>query len=210
MATEDFTGYTPEDPNSDFTITASKIAFDTMTAAVDAYVRDNKGSGYFGDFEHLLSGEYTSVTVANYMSVGFWGLSSVSAAHTVTEMNTENDGLILYGNYNGTNVRYYIKDFTNDNSDIWASGAIGTQYWFTVERAGTTLTCKIYSDSGRTTLVDTLTLTCNSTTQQYIYGLLGQGGAGSQTTTGFTENLDLQEVVAGIKASPLTLMGVGI
>jgi len=50
---EDFTTYTEVDSNDHIAVTANHIDFDAY-ANEDAYLYDDKGVDYFGDFEHRI------------------------------------------------------------------------------------------------------------------------------------------------------------
>jgi len=212
MATEDLTTYTEVDPESDLTVTSSKVDIDTMDFDYDAYVRADKGANHFGDFEHLVTSEFTAYS-ALWTTSCFWALGDGVGDVSYTDMNTVNKGLFARMRWTGSAVEARLKDCTNDNTDVWAGASTATPYYMTIERSGTTLTCKIYSDASRTTLEDTLSITCGTDLYRYIFATMAGGSStGSREYTGYVEDLDLQEAAAptGTKASPLTLMGVGI
>ena len=75
--------------------------------------------------------------------------------------------------------------------DIYVDGgSTSNLLYFTFKREGTTATCDIYSDSGRTTLVDSLSITCETGTKQYLYAINVWGETGQTTTiTGYVQNL---------------------
>lgn len=196
MATEDLTTYTEVDPNSDLTVTASKIQVDTMGSNYDVYLRADKGVDHFGDFEHLVTAEFTSNNGTTYCLNGYWGLTSSAGIVSLVDMNTANEGLLAYEIWTGSVIELVLKDYTNDNVDIWTGASFATPYYMTIERFSTTLTCKIYSDSSRTTLVDTLSITCSTDLYRYIFATMGHGETTSgRAYSGYVDNLDLQEVV---------------
>lgn len=186
---EDFTTYTEVDPNSDFTITSSKIAVDGLRRDAAAYVYKDMGSGHFGDFEHLLK-ITKSASFEDFAVLGWWGLSNV--ATTFYGMDVANVGLVLLA-YSATTELVEMRDFDTGGVDYMAGG--DATKWLTVERAGTTATCKIYSDAERTSLDDTLSITCATTTYQYILGTFSRESSnnGEVEAYGDIEDLDLQE-----------------
>ena len=205
-AFEDFTTYTEVDPNSDITVTSSKLDVDTMRRDALSYVRKDKGSGHFEDFEHLVTIPLTSVS-ADHMGLGHWVIANSSDTHVQRDDN--NDGLSITSyRWPTATYRIFLKDHTNDGEDFYVT-SINTTYYLTIERSSTTCTCKIYSDVSRETLLDTLTITCGTGTYQYIYGISSRENpsSGSRTATGYTENLDLQEAAPANPTSQGIIFG---
>jgi len=187
---EDFTGYTEVDSAGDLTVTASKIDVSSMRQDAVSYVRDDKGAGHFGDFEHLFKVVATSGDGETALMV-VWGVTN--GASTLMDVITANVGLVIYGFRDpSNNFELRIKDYDSDSYDSYDLDW-GT-YWCTVERDSTTGTNKIYDDAERTSLVDTLSCTVAVTTYQYIFGLMSYNNpGGSPAITGSVEDLDLQE-----------------
>jgi len=206
-ATEDFTTYTETDPTSKITVTAAKVDVAAIAEETTAYVSKDYTSAHFaGDFTHYVEVYQNSSTVTGIASV-VWGLSNssfITVAGTNPVGTTINHHLRMYeetasaaslflGAYNGSTV-------TDTNLTL----SLNTPYYLTVvrdEAVGSfgTLYCYIYSDSGRTTLVDTLTVTIPTakTDFQYLTAFGNWGSAaGSYTWTGYIQNLDLNEATA--------------
>lgn len=62
-----------------------------------------------------------------------------------------------------------------------------------LERSGTTLTAKIYSDNQFSTLLDTLTVTTTTTTHRYLYaGISYNSGVSGTTFSGEIKSLDIE------------------
>ena len=191
--TEDFTDYTEVDEGSDMTVTASKIAVSTMERGRNSYVDDSKGSDHFGNFEHLVKLVWTSRS-DQYAKAAFWALHN--GRHTLTSMGLYNEGLAVYMYTNGSwHDTLTLTDYTNDNGDTYDIGVdqLPKTYYCTIERDGTTLTCKIYSDASRTNLLDTLSITCGTTAYEYVSGVANGVISGSMSLTFDVEDLDLQE-----------------
>jgi hypothetical protein len=191
MAYEDFTTFTEVDPGGWVTVTASRCNVVNADTDLLYYVRADRGAGHFGDFERLLTFHLGSGSKNS--RGGTWGVSNGASAYV--DMAGANDGIAHFvarystGAYNNSFI-----DFTNDNSDSFTP-TINTTYYFTFKRAGTTFTCKVYSDAARTNLLDTLSFVCGTTTYRYIYGIVGwhdtpHGGADLDY---YSENLSLQE-----------------
>jgi len=187
MALEDFTTYDEVDSDGDLTVAENTITIVTMRQDAVSWVSEDKGANHFGDFEHLIDTKITGIT--NGFTI-YWGISDGAA--TYGDMDTANEGMAAYINVYATDIKIRIADFTNSNNDFY-TGAKDTAYYYKIERNGTTLTNKIYSDSARTVLVDTLTITCTNTTYSDIIvcGSLDLGAA--PTCDGTINDLDLQE-----------------
>jgi len=87
--------------------------------------------------------------------------------------------------------------YTLSLNDVGGAGGTGysispnVYYYLTMQRTGTTLTLKIYSDSSRTVLLTTLTRTgCQTTAWEYLYGCAGQYYASSDGVLGATGGVE--------------------
>jgi hypothetical protein len=208
MATEDFTGYSKNDPNSKFTITAAKCLGTLADNADDCYCYDDKGAGHFdGDFTHIVEmscsvgtgGEAHPWAVANDIG-GYFGLVQGSKDALLVKCRGR-------GAYNTWSlVQLDGGDDSNlDTSDSngWDGGHEDPIYCEVDrdEAVGTygTITVDIYSDSGRSTHEDTLSVTIATETNdfQYIYAWMIENNASDITC--YSKDLDLQEAAAGLE-----------
>lgn len=192
---EVFTSYTETDPNSHITITSgAQIDFSGLTADEEAYVYKDKGASHFdGDFVHYFTARIDS-GAGSYSKAVVWGLSNV-----VDDMQGASDCVNVRFNQNGgTPVFQLIERDGGAQTNGISSATISydTEYWFEVERVDSTdtLTCKIYTDSSRTTQHGS-TLTANLTGSEvdwrYIYALASANTATSNTCSGFVKDLGL-------------------
>jgi len=194
MAYEDYTTYTDVDTENDFTITANKIEVDTIRRGVASWIVKDKGAGHFTDFEHLLKCTWIADS-SDKSECGIWGLTN--ANFTQEEMETNSEGILLRQFYKTTGLLHQIRltDMSLLNSDIFDS-VLGTPYYYEIERIDTTLTTRIYDDSNRTNLVDTLVIVCENGAKRYILACFSRADTVSfpnVTQTLDIENLDLQE-----------------
>lgn len=196
-AYEDFTTYTEVDEDGDITVTATKSDVSTMRRDALSYVKYDYGASYFGDFEHYVD-IHLGANCAQYSSIAIWSLTTTSTNNTIQDCLDNDDGFgvyIYHTNVFGT-IGLYINDYTNDNSDNYSGLVVNTSYYLIVSRSGTTATCKIYSSSGRDAgdLVDTISITCNSTAQRYLFVTMSREGstATEAVLDCYTENLDLE------------------
>lgn len=192
MAIENFTTYTENDTSGTITVTSSKIDVSAIPEQDDDYVVKDKGANHFdGDFEHLTEAYINSSTVNGIHAI-VWGMANVS-----NMVSTDGNAKLFVRAYDDTSAQFTCG---YESAQDVGSVSANTLYYLKVVRdeavgANGTLYCYIYSDSGRTTLVDTLVQALASKTDfRYIYGFANYGNeVGAYTWTGYSQNLDLQE-----------------
>lgn len=185
--TEDFTAFTEVDSAGDIAVTASKVSWDTMRNDAHSYVYKDYGVDHFGDFEHLLTINTSSVSGADG-EAHFWSMAN-QAAQTFMDLYYVG-GFCLFHNEWGDYLE--LAKFNPWAEQHWAI-TVPYTYYVTIARSGTTLSCKIYSDASRTTLLATLSVTVPATAFRYLAVGCSLGGSGADNVTGYSENLDLQE-----------------
>jgi len=204
---EDFTTYTEDDPESVVTVTSSKISWSGLDRPAGTRVYADKGAGHFGDFEHLITVQ-CSESVGGHYSVYWMLCNSPSGDHYTYPNNSVHVETHAVSNY----YRIILQEFDDENNpqyDYTGLLDLGAAYYLTIERDGTDLTCKVYADSERTNLMNTLYLTnVTETTFRYVYGMSSYGGgSGDWDMAGYSENLDLQE--AGVTEKTASDSGTG-
>lgn len=196
MGKENYTAYAKVDPNNRYTVTSNNIDVAGLLRNESAWVVDDKGVNHFnGDLEHLVDTEVNSSDsnaifvpwmlankvddwngVLSDAGEDFLALMCIRAAIRVQECIGTS---LISDEYLGVFTTYYHKLKRNE--------AIGTYGQ---------LQCFIYSDSERTSLLDTLSLTLRAKNDfQYVYGVNSANNATTPSITGSVSNLDLQEVV---------------
>ncbi len=192
-ATEDLTTWTETDASSKLTVTSSTAAF-ANTMGSTANITKDYGASHFGDFEHLFQAKISERAING--AANPWAMG---AASTGTEFRVD---------FTATTTVYLWAGLSNDS---YSSLTAATDYYYKVKRAGSTLYLYIYSDSGRSTLVDTLSVSCATTAYRWLT-MLGSGGFGN--TTFYSKDLDLQEgaastIVLGFKGMPTSVVSAG-
>ena len=157
MANLDLTTFTEVDSAGDITVTSAQAAFDTMRRDAVSYVYDDLGAGYFTDFHLEFEVKIDSVS-------GFTGhvlLAGISnTVGTFDDQLTANDGIMFTVYSDSGALRFDLDCRSTDDTDSYVDGGTSSNLLYcTFERVGTAATIKIYSDCGRTTLVDTLSIT---------------------------------------------------
>ena len=210
MATEDFTTYTETDADSKLSVLAS-IA--TFTAAATRYKTYNlyydKGAGHFGNFTHLITIlTHNNTAGGTSMETTHWMVSNQTGDGRAGEVSTHGLQVYSYG-YTGSPYQFAVYDHNSGNADYYI--ATPASLWYcTISRSSTTLQMLIYSDSGRTSLTDTVSVSCETTTYRYISAISGynDGVGTTETDNAYTKDLDLQESVAAT-VKQLAALGVG-
>lgn len=195
MANEDFNTYTEVDPGAVITISVdgSRVTVDNFQRNSDSWVIDDKGSAHFDtDFTHLFNIKITAISGSPIYT--FWHLSNYVADWFFQRQNNKD---FLTCRIGGASL--FLQEFANGSiiTDAFAY-SLNTDYYITITRDETagTLTALIYTDSDRTILVDTLTLTLQENEDfQYIFSTLSYNNATGNPMDGFMENLNLGEVI---------------
>jgi len=206
-AYEDFTdvSWVEVDPNNHISVaSATHIDVDGLTRSEDAYFYNDKGTDYFGDFEHLIDAR--SFVSSNYPVIVFWclsndiddvyGLKGASKTHIYVQFgrSASGDKISLVESYSGSN---YASQYVY---------SLNTWYYFRIKKTGTALTCRIWTsssardnnDTGDASYKTELSLTLQADhSLRYIFAVNSNNkpatdGVGSADI----ENLDLQEVVS--------------
>ena len=188
MAYEDLTTFTEVDPSNHWSQTATRNTGNPIIDVENSYVYKDYGVDYFGDYKHHVDACLTTsgAFLMGRPNIGVWGVTDNPGAY---EDLTEGQIVAFYRINGGTKL--YLEDIGNSNNDSYVIG-VGTVYYLIIERSGSTCTCKIYSDSDRTALLDTLSITCQTTLLQYLMaGFAPHGTSGSSSVTGYSENFDL-------------------
>jgi len=220
MAYENFTGYTEEDPNEKITVAANTVSWEELSRDEAAYVYKDFGADYFAG--------YFSINLAVYTDDHDVSGTGSVAAFALTNLVDDLRGIfvadgdyiaISHAAYIGGHYRItliVINDGASGGSDNTAKYAIELDktYYLTLIRNETvgdygTLYLLIYSDSGRTDLIDTLTVTLQKKVDfRYLFAVVTQDDGGSQWHTGATMNLELTANVSVPTVVTLPVTGI--
>ena len=195
--TEDLTTYTEVDEGSDLTVTSTKVDISTIQMNRLSYVRRDMGSVCIGDFDIDFTCRITTdLSGTSWRCLALSDTTSTSR----TTMDSNNTGIAFDYNRYFAGPQWRLRDEENSQSDVTANFAAPQTRYMTVARTGTALTAQIYTDSGRTTLEDTLSLTSGTDTYQYLYAFMNHNDDTffpTNATSGFTENFELNSLCAG-------------
>ncbi len=195
LGLQDYTTFTEKDLSGELTVIANRVTFTALAIDEDVYVGKDFGVDNFGDFIHRLKvsiDEFTHNASGQSGTVNLYSLCDTEL-YTTIPINSSGHGLVIYaGTTNGVDYYITVLDVGASTSDQYVAPTPPYDRWLEVEKAGTTITVKIYSDAF-STLVDTLTITGEDIIFRYLGALGGwnQGGADPDTATGYVENLTL-------------------
>lgn len=207
---EDFTTFTEVDTGTKISVdSATKISWNELNMAVDAYCYSDKGDAHFNDDWSILFEGQFSDTPGGW-TVGWW--------LAITDVLDDAKG-IFYADGEVQGVRYYNDGAPSDSiqiiyyhdqassADTWAGPSASTTYYHTFERdydggvGNGQLVNYIRTGSHVGVLQDTLTLNLPAQDDlRYVMVPLTYNGGyvHDDEFDGFTENLDLNEAAGGI------------
>lgn len=209
MALEDFTTYTEVDPDTCLTVTANKIAAVDLDGDFDTYVYADKGASHFGaTFDHDF--KFTTGAHSAQAWAIVWAVSN-SVDDALNWYSDQDEALVCWLGVDAD--RIILWNMEDRSSDYWDLGSdwAGIPYYLSANRTSeTTMSIRIYSDSGRTTLIDTISVSVTSGRRyRYVFGLNSRNaGTGGKNCTLDVEDLDLQEG-ASATAFPANLLLLG-
>ena len=185
--------FTEVDTNSKLTVTATKATGADVDADEDVYLYADKGAGYFNaldiDFELYLAS--TSDNGA------FGGMAITNTVNDISGLATT-DIVVFIAKAGGTSTINLVRG-ANVATDAAPDTIIfaDTVYYCTLTRVAGNDSCvvTIYSDAGRVTLLDTLTVAGYSTTKyRYVFGFINWNTAtGGENFDGYVQNLEFGE-----------------
>lgn len=187
---EDLTTFTKVDSNSDITVTANRLDFDSMRRDATAYVYKDYGVDFFMDFE--IEFEF-AITTGGYTSqVVFAAVCNTPG--TLVDIDGTRDAITIFSYVYGGGAGIYLFDYDNYVNDYYQHNlsVIGPIYC-TFTRSGTTATLAMYTDVAKTILLDTLSVTCTAAPYRYltVCASLGAGVDPAYTQTGYTEDFKI-------------------
>jgi hypothetical protein len=185
---EDLTTYSEVDGNAKLTVTSTTATLSGGTDNTLYSLYKDKGADYFDaldfDFEFRLN---TTVQTDSMIALSLVNTATPST-YSYGASGADDLHIGLYW-YNALFLRLIKGQWVAQDN---YNASVNTTYYCTVTRdaGGDVITLKVYSDSARTTLLDTLTLSGFSGLKwRYIYAL---------TTTKWNENNALNGVVANV------------
>lgn len=198
---EDWTGYIETDTSNILTVIANKITIVDLTRSTDSWVENDFGASHFGTtgIDHDISSEASTFNNNSDPVIYIWGLSNDSQV----EDNADPMIVLRMQDRAGSLMRYRIEidDGAVDEIDQSINLSLSTRYFDTILRESTGTDVKVYSDSDRTTLLDTLSVSQGSSSFQFMAQAFSKPGSGSSKSSGIIYDLDLNEAAAPAAAN---------
>jgi hypothetical protein len=193
MAIENLTTYTAVGSAGVFTLDSSAATFTAMRRDDVSYAYYDFGVGHFSDFDIDFEMQITAVTGTISQTI----LCSVSnIIGTFNDQFSGNDGIVVYAYGNSNSLDFRISDQNTDNTEAYNDGGTSSDLLYcSFKRNGTIATLDIHSDSARTSgsLIDALSITCETGAKQYLYVLVSRdsGASPADSATGYTQNFEI-------------------
>lgn len=146
--------FTESDPGDHLAVHANRLDFEAH-GDEDCYLYHDFGDNFFADFTHNIDVKMLHMDI--YGRGAFWMLSD--AVDDMKGLRTANKTHIAAFMYKGLSEdpAIFLREFyDNKYYDMYYDLVEDTWYYLTIAKVGKTLTCKIYSDTARTTLITTL------------------------------------------------------
>lgn len=190
QANEDFTTFTEVDGSGVLTVTPSKITGVNVDRDLDAYVSKDKGVDNYNKIDINFELFMDSASVDNTETNGAIALT-VSAVGDITNFGTS-DIVVISREFSGPNTIRLWRG--NKVAEDTFTMSLDTIYYCTLLRTANsdTVTVEIYSDSDRTTLLDTLSLSGfgTGTKYRYLYGSVNYNtGHTGRDWDGYSQNM---------------------
>ena len=194
---QNYTLFTEVDANNYFTFNATRINSTNIPRnAANHYVYRDYGVNYFTNYSIRLDAR---VTAKDSGSIGCVGILA-AFGNTLGDLATVGSEQLLafyISGATGEPVKLYVSDWQTGVEKYTASTnalSVGTTYYLTLNRSGTTMTAYIYTDSARTTLLETVTRTGVATTPwRYFYAAQSCQYDDNSDMSFYAENLDIYE-----------------
>lgn len=189
---EDFTTYTEVDPNNHIALVGTDHIDFQGYRNEDCYLYKDKGVDYFGsNWVHSID---VRIASSDWYAVSeCWMLSNDLDDMQGLILGTKTFLTIYFYEASVGVISIYLREqHAGGGYQDGYNGVENTWYYFTITKVGTDLTCKIYSDSERTSLLDTLSLTLQADHSfRYVFACNSYNVGSGQSNDLDIENLDL-------------------
>ena len=188
---EDLRTYTEVDPNSRIAVTQYKADMTLVSRDEAASVYIDMGVGAIDDFEHR--GEFVVNAQTDRGEVCCWAISNVADD---AQAWTDNADEAVHLSYTFAAGYLFVTFRNNENGDEETLSGInlGVRWWWTIDRlSDTILRLRLFSESSRTTLIDTMTVSVASgRTHRLLYAANSfDSGEAAKTISMISENLEV-------------------
>lgn len=198
MATVDLTsGFTENDSAGHLAVTASRATITSGSNNNRYNLYKSYGANYFDSLD--LDFAIRMNSSAGTDSLLGMGMSNTGTPNTAGADNFSSTDFSCVMYWYTTTRMYLSRGGFASVEDNITTLALDTTYYITISRSagGDSVSAYIYSDSGRTTLLDTLVVAGFGTAKwQYLFPFVNAQWSSSDPLNGFTEDFDLNEASA--------------
>ena len=184
------------DPNGRFTVSVGgdQVSVAGLQKNEDAYGYKDFGVGHFVDFTHLFTTS-CSTTAAN--QAGFFCVTATELDDFCNNTDAAGSFWTSAGAFPAYQIRHQMAG-VNQDADAVGNLAVLTDYYVTYGRAGSAVTCKVYSNAARTVQVGvTASIDDDGTARPYFMPAISFNSGAAQVISYIVRDIDLQEVGGG-------------
>ncbi len=171
---EDFRTFDENDDNGRFEVLELTIAVTALTAEADHNVVKDYGPGHFANLPNGINWDAIVTAAANQSSMVTLAMTN-TPAKSYSEHRPENDNApsvwCTFSKSSGAEMQFTLQTFGTTNVFDIGSWSDSTRIYFTFTRSGTIFIVEMYSDSDRTTLIDTLSIDSIGTAFQHLFAV---------------------------------------
>ena len=187
----DYPTFTEVDPNTHLALVGTDhLDFDAYRNE-DCYLYKDYSADYFDDFTHKVDIKVSGMDVGDRGTV--WALADEVNDAYYFWLNNKKWASIKIQKTLGDGIRLYLVKSglpTGNTTQSTLTLSELTWYYLTITKSGTSLSCKIYSDSARTTLLDTVVINFSTDAKfRYLYGCNTSNNGDPNVCTFDIENL---------------------
>ena len=216
-AKEDFLTWTESDPNSKLTQTSDRATWIDMKQKDNATYLFRNGT-FKSMFTHKLDFKLEYIDVNENPTDEFlclaWGVLEKEGRPCYVESGKSVTIWITENGENWINFYLYLEDTNDINQDSSTLLNVDQKYYLTIIRNNAIFTCFIYSDSSRSNLVDTISITVGASDNiQFNYIMTtacpDSGTSYNDQSDGYVENLNI-EIPPEPFVDRYTMVGIGL
>ncbi len=164
----------------------------------DGYVIKSYGAGHFDAIKHQVMSECTAMEyIGGSAYPGLFTIWGISNINTQINDGMSGQGMALSWNYQDQRDLWVTLTAWGGTSDHWKNAVAGWKYYFTIERSsGSNITtCKVYKEADRTTLLDTMSVSCVTDAYRYVYAYSTYDYTGATTHFGLSGEIRYLELL---------------
>jgi hypothetical protein len=159
-----------------------------MPTYITTYLYKDFGVDYFEDFEIQWEAKVDSGNTSAICSM-------IAVSNTIGSRvvwTSANDSINTCMDISSNDLLFSLRGFNLDNVDHFADhGNSSNLLYFTMKRVGSTAYTYIHSDSSRETLVDTLSIACETGAKRYLYIISSWDVGISASISGYIQNVEV-------------------